>query len=88
MLAKVESKSVYSVSGKGLHYAIHKVTFSTKNSKCYKNKSDANCSCRFEIKGDVHKRAIKRTQPVLGEFLSNLFLVGKKTEVIALWLSI
>ena len=30
MLAKVEFKPVYSVSGKGLHYVIHKVTFSTK----------------------------------------------------------
>ena len=42
----------------------------------------------LRLKEMFTKRAIKRTQPVQGEFLSNLFLVGKKTEVIALWLSI
>ena len=38
----------------------------------------------LKLKEMLRKREIKRTQPVQGEFLSNLFLVGKKTEAVAL----
>ena len=80
-LAKVDFKPGYSDSDKGLQYTIHQGTFSTKNSKFYKNAQEANCSRGFGIKGDVEEGAIKRTQPDQGEFLSNLFLVGKKDGV-------
>ena len=38
----------------------------------------------LKLKKIFRKGAIKRTQPAQGEFLSNLFLVGEKMEVIAL----
>ena len=69
-LTKVDFKPGYSVSGKGLQNTIHQDTFSTKNSTFNKNEQEANC-----LKG-----AIMRTQPAQREFLSNLFLVGKKDE--------
>ena len=55
-LAKVDSKPGYSVSGKGLQNTIHQNSFSTKNSKFYKDEQEANCSCGFGIKGDVEER--------------------------------
>ena len=38
----------------------------------------------LELKEMLKKGAIKRTQPTQGVFMSNLFLEGKKTKVIAL----
>ena len=38
----------------------------------------------LELKEMLKKGAIKRTQPIQGVFMSNLFLEGKKTKVIAL----
>ena len=48
---KVDFKSRYSVSGKELYYTNQQDTFSTKNSKFYKNEQEANCSPGFGIKG-------------------------------------
>ena len=55
-LAKSDFKQRYSVSGKGLQNIIHQDTFSTKNSKFYKNEQEANCSCGFGFKKDVEER--------------------------------
>ena len=63
-LAKVDFEPGYSVSGKGLHYTIHQDTFSTRNSKFYKNAQEANCSRRLGIKNLSRKGVKKRTQPV------------------------
>ena len=38
----------------------------------------------LELKEMLKKGAIKRIQPIQGVFMSNLFLEGKKTKVIAL----
>ena len=59
-LAKVDFKPGYSVSGKWLQN-IHQDTFSTKNSKFYKNEQEANCSRGFGIKGDVEERSNKES---------------------------
>ena len=72
-LAKVDFKPRYSVSGKWLQN-IHQDTFSTKNSM---NKKQI-ALVDLELKEILRKGAIKRAQPVQGEFLSNLFLVRKK----------
>ena len=77
-MAKVDLKPGYAVSGKGLHYTIDQDTFSTKNFKFHKNEQEAIALVDLELKEMSRKGAIKRTQSVQGEFLSNLFLVWKK----------
>ena len=58
-LAKVDFKPGFSVSGKGLQNTIHQDTFSTKNSRFYKNEKEGNYSHGFGIKGDVEERGNK-----------------------------
>ena len=53
-LGKVDSKPGYSVSGKGLQNTIHQDSFSTKNSKFYKDEQEANCSCGFPIPSTIY----------------------------------
>ena len=54
-LAKADFKPGHSVSGKGLQNTILQDTFSTENSKFYKDEPEANCSCGFGVKGDVEE---------------------------------
>ena len=77
-LAKVDFKLGYSVSGKGLHYTIHRDTFSTKNSKFYKNEQEANFSRGFEIKEDIQKRGNKENSTCSRGVFEQLIPCGGK----------
>ena len=77
-LAKVDSKPGYSVSGKGLQNTIHQDSFSTKNSKFYKDEQEANCSCGFGIKGDVEERGNNENSTCSRGVFEHLIPYGEK----------
>ena len=77
-LAKVDSEPGYSVRGKGLQNTIHQDSFSTKNSKFYKNKQEANCSCGFGIKGDVEERGNNENSACSRGVFEQLIPCGEK----------
>ena len=79
-MVKIDFKAGYSVSGKGLHYTIHQDSFQQTILNFMRRNQKRIALVNLEIKKMFRKGAIKRTQPVQGEFLSNLFLVGKKGE--------
>ena len=83
-LARVDFKPGYSVSGKVLRYTIHQDTFSTKNPNFTRMNKKQISVVNLKLKEMLRKGAIKRTQPAQREFLSNLFLLRKITEVNAL----
>ena len=76
--AKVGSKPGYSVSGKGLQNTIHQDSFSTKNSKFYKDEQEANCSCGFGIKGDVEERGNNENSTCSRRVFEQLIPCGEK----------
>ena len=77
-MAKVDSKPGYSVSGKGLQNTIHQDSFSTKNSKFYKDEQEANCSCGFGIKGDVEERGNNENSTCSRGVFEHLIPYGEK----------
>ena len=79
-LAKVDSKPGYSVSGKGLQNTIHQDSFSTKNSKFYKDEQEANCSCGFGIKGDVEERGNNENSTCSRGVFEHLIPYGEKRQ--------
>ena len=66
------------VTGKGLHDTIHQDTFSTKNSKFYKNEQETNCSRGFEIKEDVEERSNQENSTCSRRVSEKLLPCGQK----------
>ena len=77
-MTKVDSEPGYSVSGNGLLNTIHQDSFSTKNSKFYKDEQEANCSCGFGIKGDVEERGNNENSTCSRGVYEQLIPCGKK----------
>ena len=77
-LAKVYFKPGYSVSVKGYRVPLIKIHFQQKTPNFTKMSQKQIALVDLELKEMLTKGAIRRTQPAQGEFLSNLFLVGKK----------
>ena len=74
-LAKVDFKPRNSLSVKGLHYTNQQDTFSTKNSKFYKNEQEANCSRGFGIKEDVEERDNKENSTCSTQLVQSVQLI-------------
>ena len=66
------------VTGKGLHDTIHQDTFSTKNSKFYKNEQETNCSRGIEIKEDVEERSNQENSTCSRRVSEKLIPYGEK----------
>ena len=77
-MEKVNFKPGYSVSDKGLHCNIYQDRFSTKNQNFTRINKKQIVLVNLELKEMSKKGEIKKTQPVQGEFLSNLVLNGIK----------
>ena len=77
-MAKVDFKPGYSVTGKGLQNTIHQDSFSTKNSKFYKNEQEANCFRGFGIKGDVEEKGNKENSTCSRGVFEQVIPCGEK----------
>ena len=69
---------------KGYTISFIKITFEQKIPNFTRMHKKQIVLVDLELKQILKKEVTKRTQPAEGEILSNLFLVGKNTEVIAL----
>ena len=59
-------------------YKIPFITFSTKNSKFYKDEQEENCSCGFGVKGDVQERGNNENSTCSRGVFEQLILCGEK----------
>ena len=82
-LAKADFKPGHSVSGKGLQNTILQDTFSTENSKFYKDEPEANRSCGFGVKGDVEEWGNNGNSTCSREVFEQLIPYGEKRRTLS-----